>query len=279
MYNVSFTSFKLTAKKTTMDNIEGVLNTVQVVLVGMTIAKFLLNTGCFLPAIELCEECLILLNSEALDKDGPITDSILVKNIYTIMAKAREKYFRELLLLHQDSDDTFPLGRFNLLLTNTLQFQKKFVEAREFYKEAIKIMETNGDKQGKAICYKNLATLLYSFEEYDKCKKYLEKALAIRTQIGDRVGEALNYGELGELSKRLGNHDQAQKYYEKALAITLEIGDRAGEAMVYRNLGIVFQSLGNYNKAQEYYKKALAITLEIGDRKGEATVHGDLGIA
>ena len=163
MYNVSFTSFKLTAKKTTMDNIEGVLNTVQVVLIGMTIANFLLNTGCFLPAIELCEECLILLNSQALDKDGPITDSILVKSIYTIMAKAREKYFRELLILHQDSDDTFPQGRFNLLLANTLQFQKKFVEAREFYKGAIKIMETNGDKQGKAICYKNLATFFFFF--------------------------------------------------------------------------------------------------------------------
>ena len=163
MYNVSFTSFKLTAKKTTMDNIEGVLNTVQVVLIGMTIANFLQNTGRLSPAINLCEECLILLNSQALDKDGPITDSILVKSIYTIMAKAREKYFREFLILHQDSDDTFPQGRFNLLLANTLQFQKKFVEAREFYKGAIKIMETNGDKQGKAICYNNLATFFFFF--------------------------------------------------------------------------------------------------------------------
>ena len=276
MYNVSFTSFKLTAKKTTMDNIEGVLNTVQVVLIGMTIANFLQNTGRLSPAIKLCEESLILLNSQVLDKDGPITDSILVKSIYTIMAKAKEKCVRELLLLHQDSDDTFLQGRLNMLLATTLQDQTKFVEAREFYERAIKIMKTNDDKIGKAICYGNLAPLLYSFREYDKCKKYLEKALAIRTQIGDRVGEAMYYRELGKVSQMLGNYDKAQEYYMKALTIRTQIGDKEGEAVVYRNLGTVFQSLGNFNKAREYYKKALAIRIEIGDRKGEATDQGML---
>ena len=245
-----------------MDNIEGVLNTVQVVLIGMTIANFLLNTGRLSPAIELCQECLILLNSQALDKDGPITDSILVKSIYTIVAKAKEKYVRELLLLHQDSNDTFQQGRLNLLLANILQDQSKFVEAREFYDRAMKIMKTNGDKQGKAICYRNLA-------------KYLEKALAIRTQIGDRVGEAMYYRELGKVSQLLGNYDKAQEYYMKALTIRTHIGDKEGEAVVNRNLGTVFQSLGNFNKAREYYKKALAIRIEIGDREGEAT---DLGM-
>ena len=276
MYNVSFTSFKLTAKKTTMDNIEGVLNTVQVVLIGMTIANFLQNTGRLSPAIKLCEESLILLNSQVLDKDGPITDSILVKSIYTIMAKAKEKCVRELLLLHQDSDDTFLQGRLNMLLATTLQDQSKFAEAREIYERAIKIMKTNDDKIGKAICYGNLATLLYSFREYDKCKKYLEKALAIRTQIGDRVGEAMYYRELGKVSQLLGNYDKAQEYYMKALTIRTQIGDKEGEAVVYRNLGTVFQSLGNFNKAREYYKKALAIRIEIGDREGEATDQGML---
>ena len=151
-----------------MDNIEGVLNTVQVVLIGMTIANFLLNTGRLSPAIELCKECLNLLNSQALDKDGQITHSILVKRIYTIMATAKEKYVRELLLLYQDSDDTFQLGRLNLLLATTLHTQTKFVEAREFYERAINIMKTNDDKRGKAICFRNLATLLYSLGEYDK---------------------------------------------------------------------------------------------------------------
>ena len=249
-----------------MDNIEGVLNTVQVVLIGMTIANFLLNTGRLSPAIELCQECLILLNSQALDKDGPITDSILVVvSIYTIIAKAKEKYVRELLLLDQDSNDTFQQGRLNLLLANILRDQSKFVEAREFYERAMKIMKTNDDKQGKAICYRNLA-------------KYLEKALAIRTQIGDRVGEAMYYRELGKVSQLLGNYDKAQEYYMKALTIRTQIGDKKGEAAIYRNLGTVFQSLGNFSKAQEYYKKALAIRIGIGDRDGEATEQGMLQI-
>ena len=139
MYNVSFTSFKLTAKKTTMDNIEGVLNTVQVVLIGMTIANFLLNTGCFLPAIELCEECLILLNSEALDKDGPITDSILVKSILRVEAMVYRNHGKVFQLL----------GNYN--------------KAQEYYKKAHAITLEIGDREGEATVHGDLGIALQSF--------------------------------------------------------------------------------------------------------------------
>ena len=221
-----------------MDNIEGVLNTVQVVLVGTTIANFLLNTGRLSPAIELCKECLSLLNSQPVDKDGPITHSILVQQ-----------------------------GRLNLLLATTLYTQSKFVEARKFYERAIKIMKTNDDERGKAICYGGLAALLYSFGEYDKCKKYLEKARAIRKQIGDRVGEAVYYRELGGLSILRGNYDKAQEYIKKALAIRTQIGDRKGEGMEQGFLGTVFQMLGNYDQARKYLEKHLPLDWKLATEK------------
>ena len=187
MYNVSFTSFKLTAKKTAMDKIEGVLDTVQVVFIGMTIANFLLNTGHLSPAIELCKECLSLLDSRALDEIGDAVD------------------YRILGTLHQS------VGDYN--------------KAQEYYKKALAITMEIGDRGGEAVNHGNLGTMFQSLGNYKKAQEHYMKALSIRTQIGDRKGEAVVYRNLGTLFQSLGSYNKAQEYYKKALAITLEISD------------------------------------------------------
>ena len=48
-----------------MNNLDYVF---QVICVGLAIATFLLNTGRAVKAIEVCKECLILLNNEVLRK-------------------------------------------------------------------------------------------------------------------------------------------------------------------------------------------------------------------
>ncbi|PFX12113.1 Tetratricopeptide repeat protein 28 [Stylophora pistillata] len=270
-----------------MDNIEEVLDTTAV-LIALMVPRFLLKTGRVSQAIELCKECLIVLNSQGLSKDGLSTDSSFLECIYILMDEAydampndyanKEKYLKDLLLLHQDSGDTFKQGRITLKLADTLNNQSKFVEARKYYQLTTNIMNKNGDKQGIATCQGNLATVHYSLGEYDKCKNLLVKALAIKVDIGDKEGEATEYGNLGTVFQSLGNYETAQEYHKKALAIRIEIGDKEGEATDYGNLGTLFRSLGNYEKAQEYHKKALAIRMEIGDKKGEAADYGNLGI-
>ena len=44
-----------------MHNVEDIL---QAIFIGLAVATFLLNTGRSLKAIEVCKECLILLNNE-----------------------------------------------------------------------------------------------------------------------------------------------------------------------------------------------------------------------
>ena len=243
--------------------------------IALFVALFLLNSDRIQKAIEICSECLILLNSPDQNSKDQF-DSVLLQfysDIYTVLFSAyrhmsddisAERYGRKLFDLYSESGIMlYKLGE-NL-------------KAKEYVGRALAITTEIGDRSGEESCYINLGVLLQSLGQYDKAKEYLQKALVITTEIGDRKGEASCYGNLGTVFYSLGQYVKAKEYLQKALVIRTEIGDRQGEASCYGNLGNVFYSLGQYNKAKEYHQKALVIRTETGDRKGEASSYGNLG--
>ncbi|PFX23434.1 Tetratricopeptide repeat protein 28 [Stylophora pistillata] len=253
------------------------------IFTGLSVALFVLNTHRLLQAIEFCEECLIVLNSQVQSWERTLTN-LISRHFFSILVvaydrtkdpKSAEKYLRELLLLHQDFDDPVERGRLHLELANRLYAQKRYVETRAFYELAADIMKRNGDIRGKAKCYHMLGTLLRSIGENDKSRKYLEKALAmnigfekalaIRLEIGDRVGEAADYTKYGSIFYHRGEYDKAQEYNKKSLEIHMEIGHMEGVVVNYCNLGSCFQALEKYGRAEEHLRKALLLSRDIGN--------------
>ena len=261
---------------------EGIL---QAITIGLIVAYFLLNTGRALKAIEVCKECLIILNNELLQKEKQFVNLSKFR-IYVAIVRASclipnytnaIKYGWKLLHIYREQGETAKEGTLALTLADTCEQQCKDAEARELYQRVMNIMRETGDRRGEAYAYGKIGSISYRLGEYNKAKEYLEKALAITMEIGDRAGEAAACGNIGTVFQSLGNHDKATEYLEKALAINIEIGDRNEEASCYGNLAVVFQSLSEYYKAKQYHEKALAIKKEIGDREGEATDYGNLG--
>ena len=267
-----------------MDNIKYIVETIQV---GLFVAGFLQRTERNREAIELCKECLILLNSSALGIEDQFT-KLLYRNVYVIMFNAdisisdytnAERHARKLLPIFRDSGDKGQEGSLSLRLAKIYYRQSRLLEAKELYECAIKLMKAIGERREEAMAYGNLGALLTSLGEYQKAKEHHEKALAITMEIGDRQGEAADYGNLGSVLYSLGEYKKAKEHHEKSLVISMDIGDRRGEGAAYGNVGLVFHSLGEYQKAREYHEKALTITMEIGDREGEAADYGNLGSA
>ena len=265
-----------------MDNIKDIKQTIRV---GSLVAIFLQNTERYLQASELCKECLILLSNIALGTEDQFT-KFWYRNIYGVMFNAHfsisdyinaEKHARKLLPIFRDSGEKEQEGRLSLWLAEIYYRQSRFLEAKELYECAIKLMKAIGERKAEALAYGNLGAVSRLLGKYQKAKEYLEKALAIRIEIGDRQGEGAAYGNLGCVFCSVGEYKKAKEYHEKALSITMEIGDRRGEGTTYGNLGSVFSSLGEYEKAKEYHKKALAIRMEIGDKEGEGAAYGNLG--
>ena len=265
-----------------MNTVEAIL---QAITIGLVVAYFLLNTGRALKAIEVCKECLIILNNEVVQKEEQFVKFSKIR-IYVAIVRAScilanytkaLRYGRKLLDIYRERRETAREVNLTLTLADICEQQCLYAEARELYQRVMNITRETSDRKGEAYAYGKFGNISYRLGEYDKAKEYLEKALAVTIEIGDRAGVAATYGNLGTVFQSLGEHDKAIEYLEKALVITKNIDDRNLEASCYGNVAVVFQSLSEYDKAKQHHEKALAIRKEIGDREGEATDYGNLG--
>ena len=265
-----------------MDNI---LEILQTIYIGAVVATFLFNTGRIIKAVDIFNECLVLLNGKALETIKELTTPLLIYvyynlvNGYTLVydhTRAIECGKKLLVTLHISGKKEVE-GMTLLKLANIYHQRSKYEEAKQFNEKALSIMIETGNNRGVGTCYGNLGTVFLSVGQYTKAEEYLQKALGIKKEIGDKKGEASTYGNLGTVFKSVGQYTKAEEYLQKALVISKEIGDKEGEASTYGNLGTVFLSVGQYTKAEEYLQKALAIRKEVGDKRGVASAYGNLG--
>ena len=265
-----------------MDNTEEIISTI---FIGTFVATFLRNTSRVLQALQLCKECLILLNKKSLAKEKKIVElaytgiylslfeTYCLLNDHTSGIECGRKLLHFLRVLGIKSQE----GQVTYKMAKLYHLQSQYNEAKRLYKEALSIMVEIGDRQWRSTCYESLGTVYQSLGDYEKAETYQKKALVIDKEIGDKQGETVCYGNLGTVYDHLGKYGKAETYQKKSLVTTKEVGDKQREAMGYGNLGAMYQSLGEYGKAETYLKKALVITKEIGDKQGEAACHGNLG--
>ncbi|XP_022809095.1 tetratricopeptide repeat protein 28-like, partial [Stylophora pistillata] len=249
------------------------------------VAVFLLKSDRAQKAIEVCSECLILLNNTNQNiKDQFI--SLRYGAIYDVLFRAyrhisdyinAERYGRRLLVLYNESGDLLREGYISIALAEIAEGQNRLAEAKKLYEKGLNTLRQTGEQIGEVNACIRLGNICHKLGENLKAKKYFERALVIINGIGDRNKEATCYGNLGTVCESLGQYDRAKEYLEKALVIITKIGDRNAEATCYGNLGAVCQSLGQYDSAKEHLEKALVIRTEIGDRNGAATCYGNLG--
>ena len=287
-------------------NVQRVLQAFEVISIGTTVARFLLNTNRFVVcegqtifhrkyvcasqanrvariAIQLAEECLIVLNN-TVRRDNTKIFNLLYLGISFIFFKAypyihdytRASEWGEKLLevaVQVFGEFSDQLGSLAMGLAALYRRQLKYEKAKELLERTLRIKQETGNRHDEAMCYGHLGGLFYHLGQYHNFKKYVEKALEIRKEIGDKQGMGICYGNLGIIFESLGQYDKAIEYIQKSLLIRKEIGDREGEATDYINAGNVLYSVGEYAVGKNCAQKALEIEKEIGYREGEASCY------
>ena len=234
--------------------------------IAKQVALFLLSSDSIQKAIEICNECLVLLNNTSQNSKDQIekTYSVLFSAYRRISDYiSAERYGRKLLVLYSESSDLVKEGDVSMALVEIFESQNRFTDAKQLYEKAVNIRRKTGEKIGEASACARFGTTYYKLGENLKAKEYVERPLAIRNEIGDRRGEASCYEDLGNVFRSLRQYEKAKEFLQKALFVKSKIGDRREEASCYENLGSVFGSLGQYDKAEKYLRKALVIILEL----------------
>ena len=192
--------------------------------IGALVATFLFNTGCIIKAVEIFNECLVLLNVNALQTIKELTTPLVI-------------YVYDKLL-----------DGYTLMYDHT--------SAIECGKKLHVALHNSGRKDEEGIILIQLAKLYYQRSKYEDAKPFYEKALSIMIETGNNRRVGVCYGNLGTVFLSLGQYTKAEEYLQKALVIRKEIGDKEGEASDYGNLGTVFLSVDQYTKAEKIPSKS-----------------------
>ena len=149
--------------------------------IALFVALFLLNSDRIQKAIEICSECLILLNGTDQNSKNQ-SDSALLQfysDIYTVLFSdyrhiadyiSAERYGRKLFDLYSES-------------TIMLYKLGESLKAKEYVERALAITTKIGDRSGEASCYGNLGNVFNSLGQYDKAKEYYQKSLSSQLKL------------------------------------------------------------------------------------------------
>ena len=292
-----------------MDNNQDIY---QHLFIGIAVASVLLQTRHYGKAIELFNECLVLLEkhaSEIIDSRRSAFTTLVYERLFSLyclvgdharalhsgekayaihlqsgnidsaealLAKLFDVYFsvRE---RGGDEENSFLEGMF--LVKSGIKFKSDFdySQAENCFEGALAIWKEIGNKREEGRTLSLLGNLFKALEEYKHSKLLYERALVILEEAEDlhELGEAL--GCFGQVCCTLGEYEKAKSLQKRALAISVRLKNRDAEIADYRNLADVHFCMGEVDEAKKCYTKALAICKETGDKNGEAMTYSDQG--
>jgi tetratricopeptide (TPR) repeat protein len=156
--------------------------------------------------------------------------------------------------------------------------RRNYQNAIVYYKKALGVRETVGDRAGIGASLLNIAQSLVGLGDYSKVEGLLLDALGIQQAVAGRSWEATIWNELGILYLMIGNLDKSRHCLTQGLMISKEISAEALQAYILGNLGMVLRDLGELDTAEAYLAESLRFAEEHEDIYSEASCLNDLAL-
>ena len=145
-----------------MDNISEYLQTIYI---GAVVATFLFNNGRIVKAVDIFNECLVLLNGKSLETIKELTTPLIIYVYHKL------------------------LDGYTLMHDHT--------RAIECGKKLHVTLHNSGQKEKEGMILLKLADIYYQRSKYEEAKQCCEKALGILIETGNSYGVGICYGNLG----------------------------------------------------------------------------------
>ncbi|HZR51323.1 MAG TPA: BTAD domain-containing putative transcriptional regulator [Streptosporangiaceae bacterium] len=155
--------------------------------------------------------------------------------------------------------------------------RRKFDDAGDAYRRALRLFREVGDEQGVLRILANLASMYGERGQQMAALDASEEALRMSRDLGEERVEAIILGNMGFACAELGRFDEAVRNLHLALKIRRDRNDFYGQGFIHQNLGEVYRNLRRTEEAADHYRQSLEIRQRLGDRFGEATTLASLG--
>lgn len=164
------------------------------------------------------------------------------------------------------------LGRFQTLISD-------FESARKTLNTCLIYANAAGDEKSKGTILHSIAYGYFYEFQYIEALNYYFEALTIREKIQDSSGIAATNNNIGLIYWNLRQYNQALIYFEDALEMYEAIGNLGGVGTCYSNCGMIYSELGNIDSALYFFRNSLKISLELQDYSYIATDYANIGVA
>lgn len=145
----------------------------------------------------------------------------------------------------------------------------KLDEAKELYKESLKLREKIGDRIGVGSVCLNISSILTDEGKYKEAEEYLKKALEIYIETGFKEGEASALNNLGVNYLRINDIKKAEEYFTKTLRIAKWTGAIGTHLLALRNLSFIYQLNDKIDEALKFLDEIIQTAREKNNATGE----------
>lgn len=149
------------------------------------------------------------------------------------------------------------------ILGNSLQYQRKLIQAKQAYENALQVYIEKEDGKGTLLVLNSLGVMFKDAGDLANGTKYLLQAREAVERYGSASYRASVYFNLGDVFLTSNEPDKAIEYYQKALLIDQKLGDLGNIASDYRGIASGYIALNQYPQALGPNQKAIEQLLKI----------------
>lgn len=174
-------------------------------------------------------------------------------------------YGKESLALTQKVGDKKSIGQAYSDLGNAYNQKGQFAEAKEAYKNSLRIRTEIADSAGMAGSKSNLASVHQRLYQTDSAMMYYVQALDFYERTGNERYVNFLKNNLAVLHEDMRNFPTALKLYEEVAKYREENQMVYDLALVYNNMGNIYKAIKEFEKGEEFLSKALENGFKAGD--------------
>lgn len=151
------------------------------------------------------------------------------------------------------------LARVNHRFASLLNEVRRFDEALDHCREALRLFVEVGDDSGQANALNGIGWLHTKLGQFDEALEHCRKSLALSEAIGAHSAQAAVLDSIGYVLHRQGRNTEAVDNYTQSVELSRRIGFRLNEAEALDHLGDLYLTMGEPGSAGEHWRLALAI--------------------
>ncbi|OJJ21292.1 hypothetical protein BKI52_12070 [marine bacterium AO1-C] len=184
-------------------------------------------------------------------------------------------------------------GKRSLVITQKLQYQKKYSEilsflgiiyrnmgdygsAFEYYHRALKIAEKNNQTIQQAYAHNNIGEIFKFQKRYPEAEKHMKNAIAMFVKINNKRGEAYGYLRLGEALQDQKKYNAALEAFFTTKKIRESMPNKPSIDVPLNRIGVVYSKQSKFKEALDYLNQALEINVKDNNLRAISGMQNDI---